>query len=199
MTALDLGVDLVLRSAGADDALALAAFAEHVFRDTFGPHNRADNMDLYCSAAFAVEQLRRELADRDRHTVLALARGELAGYAQLCAVPPPSCVTGPDPLELNRLYVDPRWHGGGLAHALMAHAIEIARQRSAQTLYLAVWKHNHRAIAFYAKHGFVQVGSAPFLLGTEIQIDPVMVRPLQVADARSPGDIADARTHPRRP
>jgi hypothetical protein len=37
---------------------------------------------------------------------------------------------------------------------------------------------DHRAIAFYARHGFAQVGSAPFLLGTDLQIDPVMVRPL---------------------
>jgi ribosomal protein S18 acetylase RimI-like enzyme len=107
-------------------------------------------------------------------------------------------VAGPDPLELNRLYVDPRWHGGGVAHALMTHAIEFAQQRGAQTLYLAVWKHNHRAIAFYAKHGFEQVGSAPFRLGTELQIDPVMVRPLSVAGtaSRSPIDITDARPCP---
>jgi ribosomal protein S18 acetylase RimI-like enzyme len=94
-------------------------------------------------------------------------------------------VAGPDPLELNRLYVDPRWHGSGAAPALMAHAIEIAHQRGAQTLYLSVWKRNHRAIAFYARHGFEQMGSVPFPLGIDLTGSICMARPLCVASAGS--------------
>ena len=174
-------IDLTLRPAGLDDAAAIASFAEHVFRDTFGPHNRADDMDTYCCTAFSLDQLRRELADPDCYTVLAIAGGELAGYAQLHAGPPPPCVTGPGPLELKRLYVDRRWHGSGVARTLMTHTIEIAQARGARTLHLSVWQHNHRAIAFYAKYGFEQVGSAPFQLGTDVQLDPVMMRSLPVA------------------
>jgi diamine N-acetyltransferase len=184
MSAADLrpvrSCDLGFRQAGVDDAAALAALAEHVFRDTFGPHHRADDMDLYCSTAFAIEQQRREIADPDRYTVLAFVRGELAGYAQLRAISPPPCVTGSRPLELNRLYVDRRWHGIGVAQALMAHVIAVAQQRGARTMYLSVWRHNHRAIAFYAKLGFEHVGTAPFLLGTDLQIDPVMMRALPI-------------------
>ena len=171
-------IDLTFRTAGPDDAPALAGFAEHVFRDTFGPHYRAEDMDAYCRDAFAIDHVRCELTDRAYHTVLALARGELAGYAQLRSTTPPPCVASPAPVELKRLYVDRRWHGGGVAHALLDRAIAIAMQRGAQTLYLSVWQHNHRAIAFYAKLGFVTVGSAPFVLGTDRQVDPVMMRPL---------------------
>src|SRR5215204_5103942 len=153
MTALDF----TLRPAGPADASVLAAFAERVFRDTFGPHNRADDMDMYCSTAFSLDEQRRELSDGEHHTVLAIARGELAGYAQLWTGPPPPCVTGPDPLELKRLYVDRGWHGSGVAHALMTHMIDVAQQRGVRTLHLSVWQHNHRAIAFYVKHGFAQV------------------------------------------
>jgi diamine N-acetyltransferase len=170
--------DLTLRTAGLDDAPALAALAEHVFRDTFGPHNRPDDMDAYCSAAFAIDHVRHELTDRPYHTVLAFARGELAGYVQLRIAAPPPCVTGPAPLEIKRLYVDRPWHGAGVAQALLDRAIAIAVQRGAQTLYLSVWQHNHRAIAFYVKHGFVRVGVAEFTLGRDVQLDPVMMRPL---------------------
>lgn len=177
--------DLALRSARPDDAPALAAFAEHVFRDTFGPHNRAEDMDAYCRAAFAIDHVQHELADRDYHTELAVAGGELAGYAQLRAAAPPPCVAGPAPVELKRLYVDRRWHGGGVAHALLDRAIAIAAQRGARTLYLSVWQHNHRAIAFYVKHGFVQVGVSEFQLGADVQFDPVMERPLPAGTART--------------
>jgi ribosomal protein S18 acetylase RimI-like enzyme len=171
-------LDLTLRPATGGDAAALAAFAEHVFRETFGPHNRPEDMDAYCSASFSRAGLERELAASYLHTVLAVAGGEIAGYAQLRAGPPPACVSGPDPIELKRLYVHRRWWGAGVATTLMAHAMDLAQQRGAQTLYLSVWQHNHRAIAFYAKHGFEHVGAAEFQLGADIQLDPIMMRPL---------------------
>jgi ribosomal protein S18 acetylase RimI-like enzyme len=170
-----------IRPARLDDAAPLAAFAERVFRASFGPHNTASDMDEYCGAAFAVDRVRGELAADHRITALAVARGELAGYAQLCTLPAPPCVTGPAPIELKRLYVDPALHGSGVARALMDHAIELARRRGAQTLYLGVWRHNHRAIAFYRKYGFVEVGSLPFQLGRDVQIDPIMMAPLSAA------------------
>lgn len=184
--------DLTLRTAAADDAPALAAFAEHVFRDTFGPHNRPEDMDAYCATAYALDHVRDELADRAYHTVLALVHGGLAGYAQLRTTTPPPCVSGPAPLELKRLYVDRRWHGGGIAHALLDHAIAFAEQRGARTLYLSVWRDNQRAIAFYAKRGFVQVGTSEFRLGSDVQIDPVMARPLAAGPAQPSRPAADA-------
>ncbi|HEX3764127.1 MAG TPA: GNAT family N-acetyltransferase [Kofleriaceae bacterium] len=184
--------DLTLRTAVPDDAPALAAFAERVFRDTFGPHNRPEDMDAYCATAYAVDHVRHELTDRAYHTLLAVAGGAFAGYAQLRTAPPPPCVVGPAPLELKRLYVDHRWHGGGVARALIDRAIAIAEQRGACTLYLSVWRHNQRAIAFYAKHGFVAVGTSEFTLGTDVQIDPVMVRPLAAGPARPSPSAADA-------
>ena len=171
-------LDLTLRPATRSDAAALAAFAEHVFRETFGPHNRADDMDAYCSSAFSLAELERELTAPYLHTIVAVAGGEIAGYAQLRDGAPPDCVTGPDPIELKRLYVGRRWQGAGVAQTLMAHAADLARQRGARTFYLSVWQHNHRAIAFYARQGFERVGVAPFQLGADIQLDPVMMRPL---------------------
>ena len=182
--------DLTLRPATLDDAAALGWFAEHVFRDTFGPHNRPEDMDAYCAKSFSLDAQQRELADRDLHTVLAISGGDLAGYAQLRTGPPPACVTGPHPIELKRLYVEQRWQGRGIAQTLMNHAIELAHPRGAQTLYLSVWQHNHRAIAFYAKLGFERVGVAPFRLGADLQLDPVMVRAL-------PARASEPRETPR--
>jgi ribosomal protein S18 acetylase RimI-like enzyme len=170
--------DLVLRTARLDDAAEIAAFAEQVFRDTFGPHNRAEDMDAHCRATFAIAQIERELSDPDRQTVLATVGDAIAGYLHLRAGAPPACVTGPDPYELKRLYVSRPWHGTGVADALMTRAVDLARQRGTRTFYLSVWQHNHRAIAFYARHGFAIIGTAPFQLGADIQYDPIMARDL---------------------
>jgi hypothetical protein len=51
---------------------------------------------------------------------------------------------------------------------------------------VSAWEHNHRAIAFYAKHGCVQVGAIQFTLGSDVQIDLVMVRPLRAGRSATP-------------
>src|SRR5262249_40194536 len=145
----------------------------------FGPDNAAEDMDAYCAGAYSVEKMASELVDPDREVLLAMRAGEIVGYAQLRAGPAPECVGGPEPIEpieIVRFYIDGRWHGRGLAAALMAQTLAAAERRGASTVYLAVWERNDKAIAFYRKHGFVKVGAKPFVLGRDVQTDEVMVR-----------------------
>lgn len=174
-------IPLLIRLAGPDDAPAVGAFGERSFRETFGPDNRPEDMDAYCAATYAVERQRRELTMPERVTLLAEMGGSLAGYSQLRDGPAPACVTGADPIELLRFYVDRRWHGQGVAGALMAETLARARALGRGTMYLAVWERNSRAIAFYRKAGFRDVGSQPFQLGADVQNDRVMVRGLDGA------------------
>jgi ribosomal protein S18 acetylase RimI-like enzyme len=169
---------LTFRLAGPDDAAAVGGFGERSFRETFGPENRPEDMDAYCASTYALERQRAELASADRVTILAEVEGALAGYAQLREGPAPDCVTGPDRIELLRFYVDRRYHGQGIAAALMGQVLEHARRRGRRTIFLAVWERNPRAIAFYRKQGFREVGSQPFQLGQDVQTDVVMERAL---------------------
>jgi GNAT superfamily N-acetyltransferase len=181
-------MDLVFRVATPTDAAALAAFGERTFRDTFGPANDPSNIDAYCAETYGVELQRREIVDPARHVVLAHAGDTLVGYAQLLDGHRFACVTGPAPIELLRFYVGAPWHGRGVASRLMAEMVSAAVARGARTMYLAVWEHNPRAIAFYARHGFVRAGTSLFKLGKDVQTDHVLVRP--VAPARTVAPVA---------
>ena len=70
------------------------------------------------------------------------------------------------------------WHGKGLAQALMDACIGELRRQNADAVWLGVWEHNPRAIAFYRKCGFTEVGEHVFVLGEDPQRDVVMVKPL---------------------
>jgi ribosomal protein S18 acetylase RimI-like enzyme len=157
------------------DAPALARFAARTFEETFGAANDPAHLAQHVSAAYGVEQQLRELSDPGCRTLLVDAAGELAGYAQVRHHPPPPCVTGPAPVELARFYVDRPWHGRGIASRLMTRVAETAASLGGQTLWLGVWEANPRAIAFYAKNGFSDVGSTDFLVGPDRQTDRVMV------------------------
>ena len=138
-------------------------------------------MAQYLAEAFTPEQQALEIADATGTVLVAEHRDQsgtaaLIGYAHVVASPTPEAVEGPDPLELKRLYVARAWHGQGVAQALMDAAIDAARARGAQTLWLGVWERNPRAVAFYAKYGFTRVGEHTFMLGSDSQTDWLLSR-----------------------
>jgi GNAT superfamily N-acetyltransferase len=168
---------LSIRKATVADAEALSAFAARVFRETFAPDNDPMDMDAYLSEAFAPEKQAAEIADGSGVCLLAEVGETLAGYAFLRI----EAADGRDPsvalpVELQRFYVDYAWHGRGVAPALMTACIDTARARGGVTMWLGVWERNPRAIRFYQKHGFVDIGAKEFRLGTDLQTDRVMSR-----------------------
>jgi ribosomal protein S18 acetylase RimI-like enzyme len=54
--------------------------------------------------------------------------------------------------------VAPEWRGRGVGSALMAEAIAWARTHGVEKLALSVYPDNQRALALYAKFGFVEEG-----------------------------------------
>ena len=158
------------------DAAALTALAVRTFRDTYERFNTPEDMALHIAQAFGPAQQGRELVDPELVTLVVEINGDLAGYAQLRRKQPPECVDGEQPNELWRFYVDKGWHGQGIAQALMDRVYAEAARAGARTLWLGVWEKNDRALAYYRKSGFVDVGAHVFTVGSDRQTDRVMVR-----------------------
>jgi ribosomal protein S18 acetylase RimI-like enzyme len=168
-----------IRRAEPADAGPLAEFAARVFDETFGPDNSPEDMAAHLADRFGARQQTEEILEPAIVTLLVEDGGRLIAFTQVTTLHPPSdCVTGPAPVEIGRFYVDRPWHGRGLAQRLMAAALDTARSLGGETVWLTVWEHNPRAIAFYEKFGFRDVGSQPFRLGSDLQTDRVMVAAL---------------------
>ena len=170
---------VAVRIATATDAGALAKLAERTFRETFGAANSKADMDAHCAENFGKALQLAEISDPDWSTLVAQAdAGELVGYGQLRWSSAPACVAGSRPAEIYRLYVDSRRHGRGVAPMLMDALLQQAKEGSADTVWLGVWARNPRAIAYYRKSGFREVGEHRFMLGSDSQRDIVMSRGL---------------------
>jgi GNAT superfamily N-acetyltransferase len=167
-----------MRRANAADAELLARLGERTFRESFGSENTPQNMSLYLAKAFNLAAIASEISDPNVTYLVGEIDERPAAYAMVRIVEPPPSVTGPSPLELVRFYVDRPWHGAGVAWALMQACDDEARRRGARTLWLGVWERNPRAIRFYEKCGFRDVGSQTFVLGDDAQTDRVMARPI---------------------
>ena len=167
-----------IRLATLDDAPALAELAARTFRDTFAADNRPEDLALHLASAYGVAQQSREVADPAIITLVTEEDGALVAFAQLRRGAPPASVRGSAPIELWRFYLAAEWHGRGLAQQLMGRVVDAAQQAGAATLWLGVWERNSRAMAFYRKCGFVDVGAHVFVVGTDPQTDRVMERHL---------------------
>jgi ribosomal protein S18 acetylase RimI-like enzyme len=172
---------VTLRDAVPGDAVALAALAERTFRDTFAESNTAADIDAHCASNFGPDRQLAEIEDSGWTTVVAAADDGLVGFGQLRWSRPPDCVPGTKPQEIARLYMDKAFHGRGLAPRLMDALLTRAAAAGADVIWLGVWEHNPRAIAFYRKSAFEEAGDHSFLRGSDRQRDIVMCRQLSPA------------------
>ncbi|MBY0371493.1 GNAT family N-acetyltransferase, partial [bacterium] len=117
-----------------------------------------------------------EIRDPNRWIEIAWLEKRAVGFLHLIRSAPDPSVTGPEPVELLRLYVESRCHGNGVGPALMNRSIEIAQRQGFKTFWLGVWERNLRAQAFYEKFGFKRVGSHNFKVGSDDQMDLIMTR-----------------------
>ena len=165
-----------IRPASETDAAALARLAEETFRDTFSASNAAENMQRHCETTYGQPLQLAEIRSPDMETWLVEDDGRLVAYTQLRRGTAPAVVSARVPIEIQRFYVQVDAHGKGVARALMEHVVARARQLCTDVVWLGVWEHNPRAIAFYRKWGFEVVGEHVFMLGDDPQRDLLMRR-----------------------
>lgn len=167
-----------IRYARPDDAPQLAWLAEKTFRDTFEAVNTPENMALHCQNSYSTAFQAAEIANPHLTTLLCEAAGKLIAFAQLRWKKAPPCVEATAPGEIQRLYLLQDWHGQGLAQTLMNSCLAEMQKQGRDVVWLGVWEQNPRAISFYKKFGFVEVGEHIFPLGDDPQRDIIMARPV---------------------
>ncbi|MDX2044475.1 MAG: GNAT family N-acetyltransferase [Acidobacteriota bacterium] len=167
-----------IRAATLADAEKLTELAARTFYDAFADMNTPQNMKAYMSKAFTVDQITSELSDTNARFLIAENDGVMIGYGKLLAGNFPPNVTGQNPIELARLYVDKNYLGSGVGNDLMQGCLDEARSLGHRAIYLGVWEHNYRAQAFYFRWNFRVVGNQIFQLGGDAQMDWLMERDL---------------------
>jgi GNAT superfamily N-acetyltransferase len=179
-----------IREARPGEAERIARVGAALFRESYEDTHPEPTLGAYLADAFDPRRWRGLLRD-PATTVLLVATpdDEWIGYAQLHDGSPADVPTtrlesplpGVRPVEIVRFYVDARWHGRGVAQALMAACEETARARGAGALWLQAWSQAARPIAFYRKAGFLEWGTAEFRFGERRDADVLLVRPLPPA------------------
>ena len=160
------------RDGSAADIAAIDRIFRQSFCDTFAHLYRNEDLQAFLGK-FTPEAWAEEIGSPDYSFRLAEADGEAVGYAKIGPSTLPVEQAGPS-VELRQLYILRRWHGSGIAAALMDWALDEARRRGACELLLTVYTDNHRAKRFYGRYGFKEVGPYAFMVGSQADEDIIM-------------------------
>ncbi len=159
-----------------EDAARLAVLAAQVWLHTYATDGISPEIAEYVLAHLTLEQYAQLLRDASTQVLVALHAHYVVGLAVLRFET--LCPDRPDPsVELQTLYVQERFLGMGVGSLLLAAAEALARSRAKSRLWLTVNATNSRAIAFYDRKGYVKVGTAYFVLGTERYENHVLAGP----------------------
>lgn len=167
-----------IRLASTADAARIARISRETFYETFAADNTPENMEKFMNEQFSREKLMAELYDPNSLFLLAEMEGEVVGYTRLRESPNPPGLGEAPSIEIARIYTLSKMIGRGIGSTMIEHCIDVARKLGKTTIWLGVWEHNQRAIAFYTKWGFAKFGEHIFALGDDPQTDWLMKKEL---------------------
>ena len=154
----------ILRSGTREDAVTISALSFQVFLDTYAKQGVGPDLARGALREYSEQAFFARLSASGRRFVLAEDQNALIGYAELDCASSKLPVSGLRGVELVRLYVQPQAQRSGVGAALLKEAESIARSTKAQAIWLTVWEKNVRALAFYSRSGYADVGVTVYTL-----------------------------------
>ena len=191
---------VTLRHATVADAPALALTGAATFLEAFTWMLPGADINAHALKNHTADAYTHYLADPNTRITVAVTGpaagfpdepGSIVGYVLLCTPELPTIDVVPTDIELKRIYLFSRFRPAPVldaagtplsnlrpAQALMDAAVADARALGAARLLLGTHATNLRAIAFYHRNGFTQVGTRVFQVGSQQCCDLIFAKPL---------------------
>ncbi|RYF61914.1 MAG: GNAT family N-acetyltransferase [Comamonadaceae bacterium] len=150
---------VIYRRACQPDLTSLRLLATQVYLDTYATQGISPTLAREVIGLFSEPAMALRLNSADVEITVAEVDGHLVGFLDLTSGGdcPAASVQG---AEVRRLYVQRTFHRAGIGRQLLRLAEERAAQRGSQWLWLTAWSGNGQALAFYARVGYQDMGSA---------------------------------------
>jgi ribosomal protein S18 acetylase RimI-like enzyme len=163
-----------IRKINIQDIDKLKEIGKRTFAETFSSENSGENMTEYLENRFSTEKLKTELNDENAEFYFAELNGKIIGYLKVNTGQSQTEIKDKNALEIERIYVLKEFHGKKVGQILYEKAIELAKEKNVEYVWLGVWEQNPRAIRFYEKNGFIVFDKHIFKLGNDEQTDIMM-------------------------
>ena len=151
-----------------EEASLLRELEVVTYQETFGPFIKEADMAHYFDNELSLATIEKELADPESETYFVVKDGEIAGFLKFNWGQAQTEQELFDAFEVQRIYVLKAYHGQGLGKILFEFALEEAKKRGFDWVWLGVWEKNFRAQEFYSKYGFEKFGRHDYITGDRV-------------------------------
>lgn len=152
-----------VRSVDHSAAQELATLAASSFTQAYQGVHDLDDIKTYCDEQYSLATTLTNLRNSELYYRVAYDGDHALGFS-LTAQRKCPVIAGSGAAELKQLYILSDQIGTGLGTRLLDDALENARDRGDDCMWLIVADFNKRAQAFYGKHGFEMLSAAPILI-----------------------------------
>jgi ribosomal protein S18 acetylase RimI-like enzyme len=186
------------RPATGDDALCISVLAAQVFVSTYATLGIREAIARHVTEELSVSAIAASIANSDHRFIVAEISNHLVGFVQMKLRTENSAVSSPNAAEVVRLYVLDRFTSNGVGTSLLTRAEALAVAQGAQHAWLTAWVGNSRALAFYPRRGYTDLGATTFVFQGENIENRLFVKALTVRLAPQPAVAAHAPESARR-
>ncbi|WP_448216722.1 N-acetyltransferase family protein [Endozoicomonas sp. 2B-B] len=156
----------MIRIAETKDSSDIAALSIQIWLDTYAKRGVRKSISQYVLSEFTEQNIEIKLSSENEVYFIAIEDDHLVEYLSL-NVSARCPVTGSKKPELDRLYIQESFTGKGLGSKLLQEALTFCSSAGLEQLWLTVFHENTRALKFYEKHGFKEIGLTYFELENE--------------------------------
>jgi diamine N-acetyltransferase len=167
---------LNFRNATRADALCIGALGTQVFLDTYATQGIRETLAHEVLEHFSLQAITALIAEPLITFILVEADNHLIGFAQLRRDAAQPLIIASHAVELQRLYVQRRFHGHGIGKRLLQHVEAWAAEHSATSVWLTAWSGNGHAREFYSRQGYRDAGATHYVFRGETFENRVFVR-----------------------
>jgi ribosomal protein S18 acetylase RimI-like enzyme len=171
-------MDYPIRPVTTDDVAQLQEISKVTFKDTFDPYTAPADMQKFLDEDYATDKLLAEINNPDSRFFFLIKDDEVAGYLKINVGAAQTEHLKENALEVERIYLLPKFQHQGLGNVLFDYALAIAEKEGKDYVWLGVYEHNVNAQHFYKRHGFKKVSQHVYQVGSDPQVDWLLLKKL---------------------
>ena len=170
---------LLIRRADLPDAEQLAVLGMQVWLDNYATHGIHPAIARYVLETFTPAAYRALLAHPERLVYVAERGRHAIGMSIVALDRRTAQCDAAEQAEIDRLYVQEPFCNAGIGARMIAAIEDELKERRFDAMWLEVWIENERALHFYDRVGFGDVGTGWFELNGRKHENRVLVKRLR--------------------
>ena len=168
-----------IKLATANDAELLALLGRVTFRESHGDYiEDKTNLNDYLDTSFSFETTQKQVNDSNNIYFIIYKNNFPVGYSKLVLDATSPFIPNKRSCRLERIYVLDEFISQKFGIDLLNKTIEKAQELNFEVIWLSVYIKNTKAINFYLKNNFEEVGSISFKISKQGYENPILAKKL---------------------